>query len=60
VATTAVLPLLSEKKKITRYPKLGAYPKYDYFTLLGFWTLAIVRYSKEHNVSKTQSVSVLR
>jgi hypothetical protein len=31
VATTAVLPLLSEKLS---YPKLGAYPKYDNFTAL--------------------------
>jgi hypothetical protein len=28
--------------------------------LMGFWTLSIVRYSKEHNVSETGSVSVLR
>jgi hypothetical protein len=31
--------------------------------LLGFWTLSIVRYSKnteEHNVSETGSVSVFR
>jgi hypothetical protein len=27
--------------------------------LLGFWTVSIVRYSKEHNVSGTGSVSVL-
>jgi hypothetical protein len=26
--------------------------------LLGFWTLSIVWYSKEHNVPKTGSVSV--
>jgi hypothetical protein len=28
--------------------------------ILGFWTLSIVRYSKEHNVSEAVSVSVLR
>jgi hypothetical protein len=28
--------------------------------LLGFWTSSIIRYSKKHNVSKTESVSVLR
>jgi hypothetical protein len=28
--------------------------------LLGFWTLPIVRNSKERNVSETGSVSVLR
>jgi hypothetical protein len=31
-----------------------------YLRLLGFWTLSIVRYSKEHNVSETGSVYVLR
>jgi hypothetical protein len=33
VATTAALLLLPEKP---RYPKLGAYPKYDAFTILFF------------------------
>jgi hypothetical protein len=28
--------------------------------LLGFWTLSIVQYSKEYNVSETASFSVLR
>jgi hypothetical protein len=28
--------------------------------LRGFWTLAIVRYSEEHNVSETGSVSIFR
>jgi hypothetical protein len=30
------------------------------YGLLGFWTLSIVRYSKEHNVSETGSFSALR
>jgi hypothetical protein len=34
VATTGVLPLFPGTP---RYPKLGAYPKYDDFTLHIFW-----------------------
>jgi hypothetical protein len=32
----------------------------EWSELLGFWTLLIVCYSKNHNVSETGSVSVLR
>jgi hypothetical protein len=32
----------------------------SYSGLLGPWTLSIIQYSKEHNVSETGSVSVLR
>jgi hypothetical protein len=31
-----------------------------YLELLGFWSFSTVRYAKEHNVSETGSVSVLR
>jgi hypothetical protein len=33
---------------------------YIYTELLGFWTFSIVWYSREHDVSVTGSVSVLR
>jgi hypothetical protein len=33
---------------------------YKHTELLGFWTLSIVWYSREHDVSETVSVSVLR
>jgi hypothetical protein len=34
--------------------------KYFRSGLMGFWILAIVQYSKEHNISETESVSFLR
>jgi hypothetical protein len=41
------------------YGKVG-FQTHQHVELLGFWTFSIVWYSREHDVSETGSVSVLR
>jgi hypothetical protein len=38
---------------------MGTEKPFRYSEYVGFWTLSIIRYSKEHNFSETGSVSVL-
>jgi hypothetical protein len=51
IVSTTHTTYKSERKKSKHYLTIG---------ILGLWRFSIIRYSKEHNVSETESFSVLR